>query len=503
MPLDPSISLDVKPPATPANPLTTIGEYAGIQNQLNQNRLFQQTFAAKQKAGQIIAASPDLESAFTNLAKDPQVAPFAGQIINDYRQGMLAQTQQLGELQTQATTGMDAFRKLLPSMVTNPGGWQSTANSVLSTLSPQVQGQVSSAINNVGKALTDGLPDDPQARTGELNKRLTGFMVSAGVSPDSINATMGTPSTRDVGGSITSGLTTPAFAGGGFIPTNSVGKTLAPQVVNEFGPGGSTQPTIVGGAAGSPANPLLPPAGGSPRTAGAPAGNALGLPSPTQQQAGYLEPSGKAAASTQEELNSAAIALPTAVKRLDLMNQAVQQFQTGGGAELRTHVASLLQAARNAGVSSISDDFINKVSNGSIADSQTFNAMAKPLAVQTLKDVASGTGRVMRSEVDAFLDTIDMNKDPDAVQKILNYSRYVADQKYNQAQAFPQFKQAIATGDPSMKGFDLSDFGAWYAKQQHDIGALDTSPQATGLGGRGNVKRWQVQDGKLVPVGGP
>ena len=87
-----SIPLGVKSPyqmVPQQSPFEIMNTMAEVNNRQNQAKLFQQQFQAKERAGQIIAASPNLDAAFGLLAKDPLVAPFAGGIINEYRQGML------------------------------------------------------------------------------------------------------------------------------------------------------------------------------------------------------------------------------------------------------------------------------------------------------------------------------------------------------------------------------------------------------------------------------
>ena len=142
--VDASIPLAVSPPQGLGSGglLPTLGQFATIQNSLNQNRLFQQTFAAKQRAGQIIAGAPDLETGIKALYADPNVSPFAPEIVSNIRQGMLAQTQQAGALQQQGTDALTGFLKAAPGAIANPQAFDAMANAYLASVNPQVRGHV-------------------------------------------------------------------------------------------------------------------------------------------------------------------------------------------------------------------------------------------------------------------------------------------------------------------------------------------------------------------------
>lgn len=248
MALDPTIPLGVRPVAAPAqvNPFEMIGQWAQIQNAMNQNKLFQQTFAARQKAGMILANAPDLETGLSALMQDPITAPFAAETINSVRQGQLTLTQLQGAIQTQSKDGLEAFMKALPTVFADPteDTWNGITNATLSTLSPQARARVEPAIGSLKRALMDGLPDDPAAKKATFGQRLTGMMLASGFTPDGIKQLVGTNKELDLGGAIQPGRTIPEQLGGGFAPSGpAYGKGLAPQIVT--GPGGV--PIPVGG----------------------------------------------------------------------------------------------------------------------------------------------------------------------------------------------------------------------------------------------------------------
>lgn len=262
--LDPNIPLAAHAPAG-ANPLGMVGQFAQIQNQLNTARLFRQTFAARQMAGQILAgADPnDPEAGIRALMSNPQTAPFAGEIINNIRGAQATLLSMQGEQQKQAQSGLEGFMKMLPGVMADPSQFNALAQANMATLSPTAQARVAPAIDSLRQALTGGLPTEPGAARAVFNNRLNGLLVAGGVSPDSIRAITGTPTTINLGGRVVAGVQAPAIAGGAFIPASSLATSLTPQVAQ---PGGVV---VGGGGAGAysapgPANALAPSA--APRT---------------------------------------------------------------------------------------------------------------------------------------------------------------------------------------------------------------------------------------------
>jgi hypothetical protein len=508
---DPSLSLDAWPrggtqapgaAAAGGNPLALVGQFADIQNKVNQNRMFQQTFAARQRAGQIIAASPDLETAFQSLTKDPQVAPFAGPIINEYRQGMLSQLQYQGEQSAQARSGFEGVLKALPAALADPSQLGPAIQQQTALMSPAARAKSAPAIASLVSALTDGLPQDPAQARQLFNQRLTGQMISAGVTPDAVKGIVGSMTTMDLGGQKVPGVQLPPQLGGGFVPGGKPLQMSLPPTLTTgpYGEGGATKPVIVGGASGG--NALTP--GGSK----AAAGSGLAISGPSQEQTEANQRAGAAGGDIAGEMIARGEALPGAIKRLDMMTDALSNFQSGGGAQMRSKLGTALQAVKNAGGDFISDDLIQKVANSSLPDTQVFSAEIKPLVIGQLKEAAQGTGRVMRSEVDAFLQMMDASKDPQTLMRLLNQGRYALQVGYDQSQKYVDFKQAIASKDPSVKGLGPSDFFSWYNKNFKPE-ALPPSNAGGGLNlaqtpisnakGAAPAKRWRIENGKLVP----
>src|ERR1700722_6737823 len=117
MPLDPSISLQVaggggqgSPSEASPNPLATVGQFVGLQNQMNQLKQFQTQFVARQTAGQLIAAAPDMDSAQEAIKNSGQAAWLLPE-LTAMRELQKTQVGIAGELQTQNQSALQAVTK--------------------------------------------------------------------------------------------------------------------------------------------------------------------------------------------------------------------------------------------------------------------------------------------------------------------------------------------------------------------------------------------------------
>lgn len=366
--LNPSIPLGVRPVGAgqQTDPFETMSRIVGIQNALNQNRLFQQTFMARQKAGQIIASAPDLETGLTGIAQDPDTAAFAGQIGGEFRQMLLALTQQQGAVQEQSNNAITAFMKRIPALGANPTdeGWQQLEDSVLATTAPYAKAGVATALSTLKKSLLSDLPADPAARRDALTRRYLGIMAAGGAGADTFNQIYGTTGKENLGPAIQPTLTAPAALGGGERP---VGPAFGVGPAPTYGQGPGSTPLQLGGpppgtlgpqtvtpAAGpSSAAPGFNALGGAmPGPAAAPAVNAAPAPAagaaaaPTavpQRQAGDgkpLFPPGEKLVAPTVGRGMAGLPLMTA-PQVEQANKLQQEFNGDDAKEYKNAVASM------------------------------------------------------------------------------------------------------------------------------------------------------------------
>lgn len=431
MPVDPSIELA----GTTQNPLATIGQFATIQNALNQNRLFQQTFNARQKAGQIMAAAPDQESGYAALLKDPDVAPFAGEMINQNRQAMqtLADIQRLqavtaGERQKQAQSGLEAAYQSMPAIMANPtdDNWDRVMGANLAVLSPQARADVAPAIANLKEGLIGGLDKftDPVARQREVGRRFSGLGIAGKITPEGLNyAAGGTPFTQNIGGSVISGVQATTPLGGGLTASGpGIQRTAEPSTQTVIGPDGKPQVIQVPGQLSPQGAPnALGPAPTAP-------GNALGgqvVPPAVRPQtvATGMGVAEKAAAEKQgsnfaeysDNLNTRVTNGGQLMQSFGEMAPLMEQARTGAGTEWRTKLAQIAQAA------GLPDSIVNGIQGGSLPAVQELQKFMVQNAARQMNQILQ-TDHKTQGEFNIFQQSNpNVNLDPRASEKIYNF----------------------------------------------------------------------------------
>lgn len=420
---DASIPLGIQPPQIRGgNALALAGGFADLglkraemQLKANENQQFQLMLAARQKAGDIMASAPSIDEGIASLMQDPETSAFVPEIASTLQAAQHSIVSMEGERQSQAITGYDAVLKSLYPTLTNPDALPDILAGSLSTLGPNAAAAAEKYIPHLLKSLYDGLPEDPEAKAHEFQKRVAGLTVGAGVAPADV------------------------YAATGAIPPSII--------TTPTGEGGAPVTQVVGGTM----------TGDEASTGGLPA---TGLPISQQEEAQQV---GGAAGDIQKEMSANAKALPQALKRLDNIMGALGSFQAGGGAELRGAAGKALQALRSMGISGITQEMIDGVANGSLAATQVFENNVAPLVIGELKSAVQGTGQAMRPEVDAFLDMMDANTDPKALLTLMNQFRQSLQINYDMTKHFVEFKKDLKTGKLKDSGYDnIADFPMWY-----------------------------------------
>lgn len=174
---------------TQFDPAKTIGEYAGIQNQFNQNKLFQ----AKSLAGQYLAAAtgpdgtPDLGKFGQAIQNDSRTGPFAADILADAQALHGAGITNRQHTQDLAASGMANLRKVAGTAgVSSPTG-DPTENK---------KNAVKAILSGIGPLYTQEQATDFLANLGD-NIRASAISGDAG--PNAVSALTGKPTTVDTG----------------------------------------------------------------------------------------------------------------------------------------------------------------------------------------------------------------------------------------------------------------------------------------------------------------
>lgn len=457
---DPTIALRVAPaeaPSGPAfNPFEMISKLAQTRATMLEVQNAQQTLAAKQRAGQLMANAPDLESGINAMQKDPSVAGFAPDILASLAGVNSSLVAAAGQRQAQSESGLGTLLKSISAGINDPSMVKTAAYGALQTMSPDARKAMLPAYTQIVHSLTDGLPADPELARPIYQRRLAALSLSAGLSPDTVRASTGTVAPSQT--------LAPVGEGGAMVPVQLGGPVTGPSASG-----------VVGGD-GTAGNSLALPPGPGQSDLTAPVASPAQIKGQTQQQQAASSAKGAQAGELSAEMAAASdIALP--LKKINMMTDALSQFQSGGGAETRTQLGTSLQALKNAGLP-VSQDTIDKVANGSLQYSQLFDSEIKPFLVKQLTDAAAGQGRVTKTEVDSFITSMDSTKDPATVMKLLNQAKYSLQIQYDKSQKYLDFKKALKNDDPSVSGLDENDFPEWYI-HHFDPEKL---PQATGGG---------------------
>ena len=485
MPVDPSIALDVgqgsaNPLAGQANTLNSLGTFIGLQNQINQNKQFQQTFQARQALGQIVSQAPSFEAGLEAAQKDPQVAGFAGEALGQLRNTYQTIVNTEGTL---AKNSRDAFDALVGGSLIAANDPSQLANVIqerIKTLPAGLQSTVGQMAKPYITSLFQGLntsdnsPATQIANQGIYRKNLTAMLFSAGVKPEVLESYFGKPFTSDSGNAINFGTVTPSWLPGGGAPqiTGQIGKNLPPQVVQTTNEAGQPVYFSAGGAGGNAVNPLVvAPDGASP-----PGGNALGgggpsagspavpsapaaggpSPAPGTPLTGQSQQGAVLNRAVPEQFmnnftnlgNSVATGL-TFTKSLEEAEKALSGMKPGGGASFYSKLGEIAQAV------GLSKDVVDKISNGSLGSTQEAQKLLVNTVMAQIQQQLPKGDRLTEGEFNTFRqNNPSIDTDPEAIKKIFSFWKNI--QNYNEEElkyATQYLQDARAGKGPGLEAF--------------------------------------------------
>jgi hypothetical protein len=495
------------PPAQPqVNMLGMIGDFARTQNALNQNQLFEQTFAARKAIGPIMqqAVNPDgsidYNRAAVMLSTHPDAAFLAPDIINGW----------IAREKTQADTvltNLDIANKRAASLGGIAGGLVDSGHSGRSFKDPQGN-PVSDAISRedlVGAVKTAGdlhqISHDDQIaflsnmgvdpKTGKYDPRLgyqhllrftqaqQGAEKTLGSTFDAVSTAQGGVTSRGTV-SKTQGTYTPLqgapVPGGQFPELPTASERNAPVTTTNPVTGAQSQTSRAAMPMQTGAGTPAPGTGG---TTAAPAAPAPGAPTSTIPEPGQPVP-GTAAwmnklGPVQEEalkgmgpyiqsVNRLGTTALTVNQIMDEMDKARTAMKTGGGAELFAHIGQIAQAF------GINNATVDKISNGSLPDAQEYNKLSLQLGVAMLKQGLMGAageggpGRILQVEYQNYQDkNPNIESDPRTVDKMFQFIRKQNSIAMARMHSLSILYGKANSGQPLPDGMsDLSQFENWY-----------------------------------------
>jgi hypothetical protein len=185
-----------------------------------------------------------------------------------------------------------------------------------------------------------------------------------------------------------------------------------------------------------------------------------------------------------DEMDSNAVALPNIANRLNTLQDALKDFPAGGWASSRANLAQWVQGAGHAlGIDPHQvDQWSQNITGGKMEAQQVFHSLINQYAIEQLKNVAQGTGRVMKSEVDQFLTAISENTDPRAIETLLNtQGRRILQINADRINKFVPYRNATEAGQ--IPGYKPQDFYKWHSANT-DIKNLPTDFMGISIGPR-------------------
>jgi len=290
-------------------------------------------------------------------------------------------------------------------------------------MSPTARAANQNSYNALVRSLTDGLDDpnmDPEARAGAFKQRLAGIGMSAGMSADDFRALTG---------------------------------SVAPSVgMQPVGPEGESVPVVTG----------------SPNLVSPPSAKAIGQEGPLKSlPPGEVTLQGQRAAvegETTKEMSTAASVIPSELRNVSLIRDALRVVNSGGGAKTRAELAQSAQALKNAGFTGISDEAISMLANGQDGEVDGLPAsqlLAKELSgvsLSALREAAKGLGKATAPEINMALDQTDLDKDPKMLSTLIDQMDYELNlQKDRSDKYFGSYTSALKA-----KKADMGSFNEWY-----------------------------------------
>lgn len=448
--------------AVQPNPLGQIAQFAQTQNALNQNRLFQQTFAARQAVGGIMqqAVDPqtgaiDYNKAAVMLSTNPATAFLAPDILNAWQQKQLVQQQTIAATLGNAQKRFGAIGNAAAALVQegHANGDKVDLGKVVSATAllkgqgliddesqmnflarvgkdpsqiyqhllaaaQQAQGAEKS-LSNTFKALST--PAGGYTQIGTQNVYSGRYMPSAGgvvehsPSPETLNKPtpyvnaqtgqkMEAPqaAVMPTYGGLGSTVSTPGQLYGGNA-TGAVSQGWTPNAAPLTGKPGQSGVTVQG-PAGQSVGSAVP---GSP---GVPTALAPGQESAIKQVTEKYAPDLNARAANANQLKLL----------IDQAQDETKNFKQGGGTAEYMKMGQLAQAL------GLSGPAVDALANGSLASSQAANKLFMQVGSMVANQlVHAGGGRLTQTEWSKVLSegAANINLDPKAISKILGAMR--------------------------------------------------------------------------------
>jgi hypothetical protein len=169
---------------TRVQPTNTLGGVNPMEmmHQMFELRNMQQQWNANTEAGQVLATSPDIDTAIDQLTKGPNAA-WQIPMINQLREQQRTMAQ-IGQVQAETArthlgTGVDALHAAI-SMSADPFSLAQNIAHAKSRLDPGVAKETGGLFDDTQTSLTANLPPDPAAALREYQQRVIALKIGSG-----------------------------------------------------------------------------------------------------------------------------------------------------------------------------------------------------------------------------------------------------------------------------------------------------------------------------------
>jgi hypothetical protein len=475
------------------NPLAMISQFAGAQNALNQNALFQQTFRARQAMGPLMQQATDPQSgqvdwdkAATLVATHPDTSFLAPEFLNNIAQKKLLDAETTNQKLEATGKRMDMMAGIYSAAAKDPN-----VNSMADMGSYMSQAMSIGAIDPSKYKETIAFLADPKY----ANLKGPDFRNQV-LLPHAIAMQRGSSSLT--------ALTQQFDPALGFDP--ATGQNIPGWKNNVYGtaqpilPGGA-QPNTGGPTAPQPGGPAAapavaaPPAGPTPSVPGGdpfspgppaqarPAAPSAGPAAPQQQPANfqYGQP-GPAQQKKLEDIesmrsgyNNTAAHAAALQQVADQLQTALQKVKAGAGASAYQEAAKLLQSL------GVSNDTVDKVANGSLPAGQTAETLATQLGTMAVRQLLlsqtggeGSAGRLTNLEFGKIVDIFpNIDNDPRAATAIFNFIRRQNTIANAKATGFNSVYNAYHAHQPLPGGMqDPTQFEPYFTQKLVDKGLI-------------------------------
>lgn len=457
MPVDPNISLNIATPqmggqlGQAGGGLAMVGQFAQIQNAMNQTRLFNERWQAMHAAGELYASSPDPETGYARVMASPY-APYVGDFLTQMRQARLLDIQAGKETASAADTALTAAYKATFNAALDPHmtrqQFDSFAAPVINGIPPgPIRDAAARQWGAYGESLFGGAT--PQQR----QQKAVAMAMAHGLSPEQMYSAAGAvaPSVQTFTGP--QGQQIPGVLSGGGL--------MGPPSFQQIPLMGGQQPT-----GGQPQGGPLAPTGGQGQTGGGlmPGGAASGgIVGPTIEQKAYAEENPKQLFAYQDKLDERVKAGGLLMQQVAQVRDLMKKVPTGPETSWREPAANFLSSL------GVSDDLVNKVRGGDFASGQELAKYFLQTAVgQMAQQLPAGSRFNLREFEAAIKSNPNVAMKPEAVDGILNYWTKLY-----------QIDQAEQGAFSNYQG-DARKWGAIWTKHIQDTGMLPVKPNITG-----------------------